>query len=177
MMSKSSLILGAAFTSFAAATICAQTTPQPAGGRATTGVVATVAATGCIERWTSPGDAVGAPDGEQAPAGVQYVLTQVEGATASATAAGAGKSESTPRQTRYLLLPSPAMDYAPHLHHKVKIAGTIAPQPSEGAAPETRAVDPTSRETNLPDRKSAAYDDNLLEVASLTMVARSCGKQ
>jgi hypothetical protein len=59
----------------------------------------------------------------------------------------------------------------------VKVVGSIAPQPSEGASAVDRAVDPSRAETNLPEQPaSEAYRTNLIEVSSLTMVSRSCGK-
>ena len=142
------------------------------------GVVASITVTGCLEKWSSaaPPSPTGAPT-EKAPAGAEYVLTHVEGQTESATAAGGGKTEQANPQTRYLLLPSPAMDFSAHVNHRVKVAGTIAPQPSEGASPADRAINPSASETNLPERpESRAYQTNLLEVSSLTMVSRSCGK-
>src|SRR4051812_42584276 len=57
--------------------------------QAKTGVVATVSATGCVERWTpQSGDTAGKP-----PDGVQFVLTHIDGRTESATAAGGGTPE------------------------------------------------------------------------------------
>jgi hypothetical protein len=140
-------------------------------------VVATVTATGCVERWRA--DATAAPAGaaaDKGPAGVAYMLTGVQGETQSASAAGTGKTEVTPPQTRYLLLPDSKVDFAAHLNHRVKITGSIAPQPSAGASLADAIADPTTRETNLPaDSKSEAYRDNLVEVTALTMVARACG--
>lgn len=150
--------------------------PQPPRGeKATAGVVATVAATGCLERLKTDPAASPTDAPPQAPAGVEYVLTRVDGRTASTTAAVTGETATAQPETRYLLLSSPSTDFAPHLNHKVKIVGTIVPQPSEGASPAQQVADPTSRETNLPDGpKSKAYHDNLVEVSSVTMVSRSC---
>ena len=136
-------------------------------------MVATVTATGCLERWApTPGDTAG-----KAPDGVQFVLTGIEGLTASATSAGVGTSEKTPPAARYLLLPQPSMNLAAHLNHRVKIDGTIAPQPSEGASLADNLSNPAARETNLPEGgESKSYRDNLIELSSLTMVAGSCGK-
>lgn len=168
-----------AFMSGAALFAQASAPPPPAPGeKATVGVVATVSATGCLEAWRSD-DSVASPSvtpREKAPAGAHFMLTRVEGQTASTTGASVGKSEKTPRETRYLLLSSPGLDFTPHLNHKVKIVGTIAPQPSEGASPAERVADPSTRETNLPEgQKSEAYDYNLIEVSSLTMVSTACG--
>jgi hypothetical protein len=105
------------------------------------------------------------------------MLTGVEGQTTSATASGGGSPDRTEPETRYLLLASKTVDYETHLRHKVRIVGTIAPQPTEGASPTDRVVEPSTRETNLPaGPESRAYRTNLLEVASLTMVSRSCGQ-
>jgi hypothetical protein len=155
-------------------------TPSPATsqGKPVAGVVASVTVTGCLERWSSA--AASSPTGaatDKPPAGAEYVLTQVEGQTESATAAGGGKAEQTDPKTRYLLLPSPSTNFSAHLNHKVKVVGTIAPQPSEGASPADRAINPSASETNLPEHpEPKAYQTNLIEVSSLTMVARSCGK-
>jgi hypothetical protein len=153
-------------------------TPPPGqGDKAVAGVVASVTLTGCLERWSSQATAspTGAPT-EKAPAGAEFVLTQVDGQTASATAAGGGTPTATEQDKQYLLLSSPSIDLPAHLNHKVKIVGTIAPQPSEGASAVDRMIEPSSSETNLPqDRRSEAYRANLIEVSSLTMVARSCG--
>lgn len=150
--------------------------PQQTTQKATTGVVATVTATGCLERWHSEAIASPTDTADTAPAGVEYVLTHVEGQSASATAAGPGKTATTEPETRYLLLPSPSQNYAAHLNHKMTIVGSIAPQPSPGASESERVANPTSRETNLPaEPKAAAYHYNLVDVSSLRMVSRSCG--
>jgi len=140
-------------------------------------VAATVTATGCLERWRADvaASAAGAV-ADKGPAGVAYMLTGVQGETQSASGAGIGKTETTSPQTRYLLLPDPKVDFAAHLNHRVRITGTIAPQPSAGASLVDTIADPSTRETNLPaDSKSEAYQDNLIEVSALTMVARACG--
>jgi hypothetical protein len=148
----------------------AQQSPQTA--QAKTGVVATVSATGCVERWTpQPGDTAVKP-----PDGVLFVLTRIDGKTASATTAGAPTVEKTPPASRYLLLPQPSLNLAAHLNHRVRIDGTIAPQPTQGASLAEAVTNPAARETNLPDGPEAkSYRDNLIDVSSLTMVARSCG--
>ena len=135
------------------------------------GVVATLSVTGCLERWSADPAAAAT----QPPAGVEYMLTNVEGQTVSATS-----TTSTPQRAvateRYLLLPAKGVDYASHLHHRVRIAGTIAPQPSTGASLAQQLADPGSRETNLPATPEAkSYGGNLVEVSALTMIARSCG--
>lgn len=169
-MSKSVLISCIAAT-LAATTAQAQQPPQAA--QAKTGVVATVSATGCVERWTAqPGDTTTRP-----PDGVQFVLTHIDGKTASATTAGAPPIEKTPPAAQYLLLPQPSLNLAAHVNHRVRIDGTIAPQPSEGASPADAAINPAARETNLPEHgESKSYRDNLIDVKSLTMVAATCGK-
>jgi len=147
---------------------------QPAqASHANTGVVATVTATGCVERWSpQPGDTAGKP-----PDGVQFVLTHIDGRTESATAAGGGTPEKTPPAARYLLLPQRTLNLASHLAHRVRIDGTIAPQPTEGASLADNLTNPASRETNLPDGpEPKSYQDNVLDVSSLTMVAATCGK-
>jgi hypothetical protein len=137
------------------------------------GVVATVSATGCVEKWTpQAGDATA-----KAPDGVQFVLTHIEGRTASATSADAGTPEQTPPSAHYLLLAQPSLNLGAHLNHRVRIDGTIAPQPTEGASLPDHLANPATRETNLPEGpESKSYRDNLVEVSSLTMVAASCGK-
>jgi hypothetical protein len=149
----------------------AQQPPQAA--QAKTGVVATVTATGCVERWTpQPGDTTTKP-----PDGVQFILTHIEGKTASATTAGAPATEKTPPAAHYLLLPQPSLNLAAHVNHRVRVDGTIAPQPTEGASPADVAINPAARETNLPEApESKSYRDNLIDVKSLTMVAGTCGK-
>lgn len=143
---------------------------QPTAPKA--GVVATVSATGCLEKWTPA-----ASDTGKAPDGVQFVLSRIDGHTASATSADAGKTEKTPPAARYLLLSQPAQNLAAHLNHRVKIDGTIAPQPTEGASLAENLSNPAARETNLPEGpESKSYRDNLVEVLSLTMVAKSCGQ-
>jgi len=165
---------------FAASTaLFAQTAPPPSASaqKPLAGVVASVTLTGCIERWSS--EATPSPTGaptEKAPAGAEYVLTNVDGQAASANAAGGGKPTQAQAEKRYLLLSTSKQDFAPHVNHTVKIVGTIAPQPSEGASPAERAIDPSKSETNLPERPSEAYQANLVEVSSLTMVSRECGK-
>ena len=135
----------------------------------------TVTASGCLERWPGGGTAAGAAD--KGPAGVTFVLTGIQGETTSAVAAGASKTTTTSPQARYLLLPDPKVDYAAHLNHRVKLTGKIAPQPAPGASVVDSIADPATRETNLPPDgdKPAAYHDNLIEVSTLTMVARTCG--
>ncbi|MEO7158090.1 MAG: hypothetical protein ABI039_11030 [Vicinamibacterales bacterium] len=109
---------------------------------------------------------------------MEYVLTHIEGRTASATAAGAGVPERTPPSTRYLLLSQPSVDLSTHLNHRVKIDGTISPQPTQGASLTDTLVNPAARETNLPEGpEPTSYRDNVIDVASLTMVARGCGDQ
>lgn len=138
-----------------------------------TGVVATLSVTGCLERWApdagSGGDAAAKP-----PAGVQFMLTHAQGQSASATS-GAPTTQAAPSPDRYLLLESKTVDYAAHLNHRVRITGTIAPQPSTGASLAQQIEDPSTRETNLPAKaETASYDGNLVDVSGLTMVARSC---
>jgi hypothetical protein len=137
-------------------------------------VVATVSATGCIERWSpQSGDTTA-----KAPDGVQYVLTRIDGKTLSATSAGGGAPEQTPAAARYLLLSQPSQNLAAHLNHRVKIDGTIAPQPTEGASLADNLSNPAARETNLPEGpESKSYRDNLVDVSSLTMIANSCGQK
>lgn len=151
----------------------AQAQQPPQAAQAKTGVVATVTATGCVERWSpQPGDTTGKP-----PDGVQFVLTHIDGKTASATTAGAPATEKTPPEARYLLLPQPSLNLAAHLNHRVRIDGTIAPQPSPGASVAEVVANPAARETNLPEQpESKSYRDNLIDVSSLTMVAGTCGK-
>lgn len=130
----------------------------------------TVTATGCLERWTAE---AGVP-ADKGPAGVTFVLTGIEGGTTS-SASGTSKTTPASPQARYLLLPDSKVDYAAHLNHRVRIAGTIAPQPSAGASLADGVADPATRETNLPSGGAKpAYQDNLIEVSALTMVARDC---
>ncbi|MEP6783165.1 MAG: hypothetical protein ABI983_05810 [Acidobacteriota bacterium] len=126
-----------------------------------------------MERWSAQaGDTI-----TKAPDGVQFVLTRIDGRTESATAAGGGTPEQTPPASRYLLLPQPALNLAAHLNHRVRIDGTIAPQPTEGASLADNLTNPAARETNLPDGpESKSYRDNVIDVVTLTMVAGSCGK-
>jgi len=131
-----------------------------------------VTATGCIERWSPQGG-----DTAKAPDGVQYVLTRIEGRTASTTSAEMGTPEKTPPAARYLLLSQPSLNLAAHLNHRVRIDGTIAPQPTEGASLADHLTNPATRETNLPEGpEPKSYRDNVVELSSLTMVAPSCGK-
>jgi hypothetical protein len=118
-----------------------------------------VTATGCIERWQAEATA-GVP-ADKGPAGVTHVLTRIQGEDAK----------------RYLLLPDPKLNFAAHLNHRVTLTGTIAPQPSAGASVADSIADPATRETNLPSggAKPETYQDNLIEVSTLTMVARACG--
>jgi hypothetical protein len=181
-MSTRLLISGGAFAFVSVSSLLAQsssgTPPAAQTGRPVAGVVASVTLTGCLERWSSAASPspTGAPT-EKAPAGAEFVLTQVAGQSESATSAGSGTTERADPKARYLLLPSPSMDFAAHLNHTVKVVGTIAPQPSEGASAVDHAINPSSSETNLPERPEAkAYQSNLIEVSSLTMVSRSCGK-
>lgn len=138
-----------------------------------TGVVATLSVTGCLERWapdgTASGDAASTP-----PAGVHFMLTQAAGQSASATS-NSPAPQPAPTPERYLLLDNKSIDYAAHLNHRVRIAGTIAPQPSTGASLAQQLADPSTRETNLPAQaETASYDGNLVDVSALTMVARTC---
>ena len=146
---------------------------QSAGQKSDAGVVATMTVTGCLERW-APDPAAGADPAAKPPAGVQFMLTHIEGQAASVTS-GDGKPQPAARHERYLLLPAKNLNYAAHLSHRVRITGTIAPQPSTGASPAQQLADPASRETNLPARPEAeSYDGNLVEVATLSMVAPAC---
>ena len=82
-----------------------------------------------------------------------------------------------PPASRYLLLPQRTLNLAAHLGHRVRIDGTIAPQPTEGATLADNLSNPAARETNLPEGpESKSYRDNVIDVASLTMVAPACGK-
>jgi hypothetical protein len=147
---------------------------QPApSAKASTGVVATVSATGCVERWSPmPGDTATRPDG------VEFVLTRVDGQTASANAAGSGTAGATPPATRYLLLSQPTLKQAAHVNHRVKIDGTIAPQPTQGASLSDSLANPAARETNLPEGpEPKSYRDNLIDVSHLAMIGRECGER
>jgi hypothetical protein len=164
-----------AFTGVMALT--AQAAPPPRqSDQPRAGVVATIALTGCLERWTSnaPASPTGAP-AEPPPAGAEFVLTGVK--EAAAPSPGGDQVAGGTSEPQYLLLPSPRMNYADHVNQTVKIVGTIAPQPSPGASPADRAIDPSSSETNLPERPTPdAYRANLVEVTTLTTVARSCAR-
>jgi hypothetical protein len=148
---------------------------QAPAQKSETGVVATLAVIGCLERWApEPGTATDSAPAKP-PAGVEFMLTHAEGQTTSATAT-TGVAQSAPRQERYLLLPAKGLDYAAHLNHRVRVTGTIAPQPSTGASPAQQVIDPSSRETNLPATAEAeSYGGTLVDVSALAMVARSCG--
>jgi hypothetical protein len=105
---------------------------------------------------------------------VEYVLTDIEGRTASTAT---GTPEPTPPAARYLLLSQPAIQLAAHLNHRVRIDGTVAPQPTQGASLADSLANPAARETNLPEGPEAkSYRDNLIDVSSLTMMAPSCNK-
>ena len=102
------------------------------------------------------------------------MLTDAQGQSASATS-GAPAPQSAPAPRRYLLLENKTVDYAAHVNHRVRIAGSIAPQPSTGASLAQQIVDPSTRETNLPAQaETASYDGNLVDVSELTMVASGC---
>lgn len=120
----------------------------------------TVTATGCVERWQAEATAAGVTT-DKGPAGVTYVLTRIQGDATK----------------RYLLLPDPKLNFAAHLNHRVTLTGTIAPHPSAGASVADSIADPATRETNLPagGAKPETHQDNLIEVSTLTMVARACG--
>ncbi len=169
------LILMCGTLGLAAGTVLGAQTPPPQTEKPVAGVVATVTLTGCLERWTS--EATPSPDGappEKAPAGAEFVLTNVAGQTASATA-GAAATPARERGARYLLLSSPTMAFAPHLNHTVTVVGSITPQPSEGASAAERIAEPSRSETNLPaGPRSEAYRLNLVEVSKLTMVSATC---
>jgi len=151
-------------------TVAAQAPVQ----KSDTGVVATVSLIGCLEKWAPDPAAGGDPATAKPPAGVQFMLTQAEGQAVSATS-GAATPQPAATHERYLLLDAKGVDYGAHVNHRVRIVGTIAPQPSTGASPVQQAIDPSSRETNLPARPEAeSYDGNLVDVSALTMVARSC---
>lgn len=151
-------------------------TMQQAPTKSDTGVVATLAVTGCLVRWAPDPAAGGDPAAAKPPAGVEYMLTNAEGQAASTTA-NTATPQAAAKQERYLLLPAKGVNYAAHVNHRVQIVGTIAPQPSTGASPVQQVVDPSSRETNLPARPEAeSYDGNLVDVSGLKMVARSCDR-
>ena len=152
--------------------------PRAQGEKPVAGVVATVTLTGCLERWhADPAAASSDETAAKAPAGAEFMLTNVDGQVAPAPAAG---GSTTPRQEhdkKYLLLSSPTLNLAAHVNHTVTIAGSITPQPSEGASPAEKIAEPSRAETNLPSGpRSEAYRLNLVEVSTVTMVARSCGK-
>jgi hypothetical protein len=146
---------------------------QATGQKSETGVVATLSVTGCLARWAPDGSAGGGA-AEKPPAGVEFMLTDAQGQSASATS-NAAAPQPAPAPRRYLLLDNKTVDYAAHVDHRVRIAGTIAPQPSAGASLAQQIVDPSTRETNLPSQaETASYDGNLVDVSALTMVARTC---
>jgi hypothetical protein len=170
--SNARVIHCAAFVLVSGLTAVAQAPAQ----KSDTGVVATLSITGCLERWAPNPAGGGDPAAAKPPAGVRYMLTQAEGQAASATSNTAAPQPAA-RHERYLLLDAKGVDYAAHVNHRVRIAGTIAPQPSTGASPLQQVIDPSTRETNLPARPEAeSYDGNLVDVSALTMVAKSCGR-
>jgi hypothetical protein len=149
---------------------------QSAAQKSDTGVVATLAITGCLERWAPAPGAAADPAAAKPPAGVEFMLSQAKGQAESATSAAATPQAAT-RNERYLLLPMKGVDYAAHVNHQVRITGAIAPQPSAGASTAQQIADPSSRETNLPARPEAeSYDGSLVDVATFTMVAQSCAQ-
>ena len=169
------LLSNGQITSCLACVLLAGTTiaAQAPGKKSDTGVVATLSVTGCLERW-APDPAASADAAAKPPAGVLFMLTHAEGQSASATSESPS-AQTAPAPERYLLLESKTVDYAAHLNHRVRIAGTIAPQPSTGASLAQQIVDPATRETNLPEKaETASYSGNLVDVSALTMVAKSC---
>jgi hypothetical protein len=141
---------------------------QPPAG----GVAAAITVTGCLERWsaTAAGSTTD-PATTEPPAGVEFVLRSAEDPPGTGTAGDA--PEAAPR--RYLLLAGPELNLAAHQRHTVRVHGAIAPQPTAGASPADQAVEPSARETNLPERaEPAAYRLNLIQVDSLTMISTEC---
>ncbi|MEP7116941.1 MAG: hypothetical protein ABI880_05135 [Acidobacteriota bacterium] len=176
-MSKLLLICGT-LTLTAGTSLLAQSRPAtrtpPEAEKPVAGVVASIVLTGCLERWSDAAMKTGAA-ADTAPAGAEFVLTTVDG-NITPPAGAAGREKTAPK-ARYLLLSSPTMNYAQHVNHIVKVVGSIAPQPAEGASVADRIAEPGRAETNLPaGPTSEAYRLNLVEVASLTMVAKTCGK-
>ena len=149
---------------------------QASGQKSETGVVATLSVTGCLQRWAPDSVTAGETAAAQPPAGVQFMLTDAEGRAASATSTAA-RAQTAPTPQRYLLLESKTVDYAAHVNHRVRIGGTIAPQPSTGASLAQQIVDPSTRETNLPAKaETASYDGTLVDVSGLTMIAPTCAR-
>lgn len=155
-------------------------TGQPPAPRAETpaaGVVASVTLTGCLEPFVA--ESAASPSDEsaaQTPAGVKFMLTQANGQATPAPAAGGGGGATAERDQKYLLLSSPTLALAPHVNHTVKVVGTITPQPAPGATAEDKLADPSRAETNLPaGPRPEAYRLNLVEVSTITMVAKTCG--
>jgi hypothetical protein len=149
-------------------------TAQAPAQKSDTGVVATLSVTGCLQRWAPDANAAGETAAAQPPAGVRFMLTDAEGRSASATSTSPSP-QTAPTPQRYLLLESKAVDYAAHVNHRVRIGGTIAPQPSTGASLAQQIVDPSTRETNLPAKaETTSYDGTLVDVSALTMIARTC---
>jgi hypothetical protein len=151
------------------------TAAQQPAKKSDTGVVAALSVTGCLERW-APDTAAGHDPSAKPPDGVQFMLTHADGVSASATSP-APTLQPAPSPNRYLLLDSKTINYAAHLGHRVRIAGSIAPQPSAGASVAQQIADPATRETNLPaTAETVSYSGNLVDVSALTMVDKSCGK-
>jgi len=150
-------------------TIAAQAPAQ----KSDTGVVATLSVTGCLVRWAAD-VSTNAGAGEKPPAGVEFMLIDAQGQSASATS-DSPAPQTAPSPKRYLLLENKTIDYAAHANHRVRIAGTVAPQPSTGASLTQQIVDPSTRETNLPAQaETTSYGGNLVDVSALTMIAPTC---
>lgn len=153
----------------------------------------TVTLTGCLKPYDPTTMQVGSDaSSTSAPGPQQYVLTDAESGTAAAkpatTAPGAAEppSGSTPisgAHDTYLLKPGAAMDFAPHVNHKVQVMGTLVvdamarPGATTGATGTsgTGMPAPTTGAGGAPTTTAgAAAAKTSLTVMSITMVQKTC---
>lgn len=173
-MSRRILMCGTAALA-CGAVLAAQTAQPPRVEKPAAGVVAAVTLTGCLQRVPADLATGGSDERPAVPAGVTHILTMADGVAIPAPETGAGGAPTVERDRRFLLLAGPTMPLAPHENHTVKVVGTITPQPAPGATTEEKIAEPSRAETNLPAGPTPeAYRLNLVEVASVTMVSRSC---
>jgi hypothetical protein len=144
--------------------------------------------TGCLKTWDSrtmaPAQGAGSGAGSAAaatsstPAGAgasaQYVLTNIEGATGAARAAGSS----------FLLKTSDSnVSFSQHLNHKVQLTGTLSDAGAVTSGSTDRAADQPTADKPSSDRDASASGRvgaggmklPTLNVTALKMVSPTCG--
>lgn len=149
-----------------------------------------IAVTGCLKPWdntmgTPSADSIAASPGSTPMAGTRYVLLDVETDKPGDTPADRpaptpppAVAAGHPQLAQFIVIAGAGVDLAAHVNHKVRLMGTVDPEPapsSSVATPAPRPGDPPAPVVPKPASQAAAEKKwATLTATSVTMVSTTC---